>query len=35
MTEPATEVPEGSTFLRQLPKKAVEDRGPGAHCDVL
>ena len=35
VTELATEVPEGWTFLRQLAQKGVEDSGLGAHCDVL
>ena len=33
--EPATEVPEGWTFLRQLPEKVQKMGGPGAHCDML
>ena len=33
--EPAMEIPEGWTFIRQLPKKGVKDRGPGIDCDVL
>ena len=27
--EPVTEIPEGWTFIRQLPKKGVKDRGLG------
>ena len=30
-----TDIPEGWTFLRQLPKKGTEDRGLGAHHDML
>ena len=35
VAELVTDVPEGWTFLRQLPKNGMEDGGPGAHHDVL
>ena len=35
MAELVTDIPKGWTFLRQLPEKGMEDRGLGAHHDVL
>ena len=35
VTELVTEIPEGWTFIRQLPEKGMKDRGLGIDCDVL
>ena len=35
VVEPVTDVPEGWTFLRQLPEKVRKDGGLGAHCVML
>ena len=35
VTEPVTEVPEGVDLPQAAAQKGMEDRGPGAHHDVL